>query len=815
MNRFKLYFFTIFSTLLSAAGACADDPAAEAAEASLSVTGIESETTLPAVDAPQIVFTVESDRPWEIVTEELPWASVSPTAGAPDIAARVVVTPYVNKGELRTGHIVVRSGLRETRLTFHQQPTGEIPSIVVEGIGEEGIVCGAEGMPVAFNVNANVDWSVRYESMDWATATPDRGAADKTVRLTLAATENTAPEARTGTLVIASDKTERRIPVKQEGRMHHPVISLAGEIADNYLRLDAAARTTTFEVRSNSDWSIASNELPDWLRVSPDKGRAGDAIVVTATATANAGDSRRAAFPITAENAQGTESIVLTVVQAPAAGFDWVIFADDFSWATTPTDKPFDVPAMDQGAGEKLTSLYPSIASETTDPQGTGCQIVRGYTRAGALKMGAPSKKARFTTPTFADIDGKMDLTVTFRTLTLKDNGAELEIYCETGTYDALDIRQVSAGSKWADDPFQNWYDVTLRITGATRGCRLNIRSLYEDNCTWYLDDLRITSLREDAVSGVKMAQVPVCLAATAGQVAAGADGTFRIQVNHTVDVETATPSWVSKLSESSAKLGSGTRTTYLFQASENATGTARADVVRFFNSRENLSSEVIVTQEAAVSAAFPIRWLLGPEHMEVYDYTSDWKGDGVKAEQGKSPARLSFVGASTVADGSRPGSKNPTLGIRSGEPAKGLNANYIWHDDSFLFEVPGAMLAAGTRVKIEFWMVLQATNPKYWVLEYEDGGTWKPAGELSHATASDGTDIAYNYAMQATFCGISETMTLSEPTAVLRIRMRCASGTVRINGKESATTDSKAMSLVYRDAAQGNECQPTISLVE
>lgn len=815
MNRFKCYFFAIFCMLCTALGACSEDPAVRTAEDTLTVGGIEAETTVPAVDAPQVVFTVESNRDWEIVTEDLDWASVSPLSGVGGSVTRVTVTPYVNKGGLRTGRIVVTAGTERTILVLNQQPTGEIPSIVVEGLGEEGLGCDADGMPVYFSVNANVDWTVDSSELDWATVTPDRGIAGKSVRMTLAATENPGPEPRTGTLVIVSEQVERRIPVTQSGKTQYPVIVFSGDVADNYIRMGAAGRTATFEVKSNHDWSVDTQQCPDWLEVSPDKGRAGETVVMTAKVAANTAESRRGVFSISATSTLGTATETITVVQAPAEGFDYLIFAEDFSWATTPTDKPFNVPAMDQGAGEKLTSLYPSIASETTDPLGNGCQIVRGYTRAGALKMGESAKKARFTTPPFADIDGKMDLTVTFRTLTLKDNSAELEIYCETGTYDDMDIRQVSAGSKWTDDPFQNWYDVTLRITGATRGCRLNIRSLNESKCTWYLDDVRITSLRKDAVSGVKMSEPPVCLAATAEAVTAGADGSFRITVNHTVDVALTTPAWVTKISENSEKLGSGTQTTYLFQAADNSTGAARAEVVRFFNAAANLSSEVIVTQDAAVRASFPVRWLLGPDHMEIYDYTSDWKGDGVKAEQGKSSARLTFVPGSTIADGSRPGSKNPTLNLRSGDPAKSLNMNYIWTDDCLRFEVPGSMLAAGQRVKIDFWMLPSATSPKYWALEYEDGGVWKPAAALLRTTTSDGSEIAYNYALETTYCNISETVTLSEATPVLRIRMRCVTGHVRINGKESDTTDSKAVSLVYRDAAQGNECQPTISLVE
>ena len=219
MNRFKSYFFAIFCMLCSVFGACSDDPAVQAAEDTLTVGGIEAETTVPAVDAPQIVFTVESNRAWEIVTEELDWASVSPASGAAGSVTRVTVTPYVNKGNLRTGRIVVQAGTQKSVLTLHQHPSAETPSIIVEGGGDNAeIVCGADGMPVYFNVNANVDWTVDSSELDWASVTPGRGIAGKSVRMTLAATENPGSEMRTGTLVFVAEKLERHITGKQEAK---------------------------------------------------------------------------------------------------------------------------------------------------------------------------------------------------------------------------------------------------------------------------------------------------------------------------------------------------------------------------------------------------------------------------------------------------------------------------------------------------------------------------------------------------------------------------------------------------------------------
>lgn len=134
-----------------------------------------------------------------------------------------------------------------------------------------------------------------------------------------------------------------------------------------------------------------------------------------------------------------------------------------------------------------------------------------------------------------------MDLTVTFRALTMRDYEAVLEVYCDQGTYDAMDFKRVPVGRKWAEDPFQDWYDVTLNITGATRGCRLHIRSESETDCCWYLDDVRVTSLRSDAVPGIVMEPTRQIICVTRSA-AAASDGTFEIDVNCNTEVSVEMP---------------------------------------------------------------------------------------------------------------------------------------------------------------------------------------------------------------------------------------------------------------------------------
>lgn len=807
MNPFK---FNLFTTLfpafaLALLGACSGDDGIAPEADELRVSGVEQEFTIAASDAAQIAFTVESNRTWELVKSGLEWAEVSPAGGAAGIPVQVKITPYPNVGDLRTGTIAVRAGSQEHTITIHQQPSSDSPSIVAEGLTDGRIVCDAEGMPRSFRVNANVAWEAVPENLGWVAVEPSKGSGGTTVRVVVTPEENDGPE-RSGTLIIKAATAELRIPVSQERKAQSPVIAIE-ELADNFVRLAAGETPVRFRVKSNYAWTVDRTGVPDWIGITPDGGAAGETVTVEVKPLSNPGDSRKGRFSITAVGGESSATETLAVVQAPAPGFDWVLFEDDFAWATTPADAMFNVATQDQGAGTVLTDLYPEIASGTTDPFGTGCEILRGYTRFGCLKFGTASRKGRFTTPVFAEIEKKMDLTVRFRALTMRDYNAVLEIYCEEGTYDAVDLTRIPVGTKWAGDPFQGWYDVTLTITGATRGCRLNIRSENDADCCWYLDDLRVTSLRSDAVTGVVMEQVKQ-IACVNNNVTVGADGTFEVVVNHNTTLSVEPAPWIIQLAATSVALGSGQRTTYKFQASDNTSGAVRVGKIRFYNTADDLSAEADVTQAVTVEPKFKVRWMLGADYLS--DYESTWgTGHYVAAERGSSPARFSYV-AGGVSETS------PKWAFTGKDPLSCPNVTYGWTDDYWLFETPLEGLAAGSRVKIACIMVLSDKCPKYWMFEYEDGGAWKPVTAVRTATVEGGAELSYNLAFEAdAYSDVSGTVTLTAPAGdgTARFRLRCL-GPIMVRGTVASKPQNAGMRIVNVDGG-GTECQPTVSLME
>lgn len=90
-------------------------------------------------------------------------------------------------------------------------------------------------------------------------------------------------------------------------------------------------------------------------------------------------------------------------------------------------------------------------------------------------------------------------------------------------------------------------------------------------------------------------------------------------------------------------------------------------------------------------------------------------------------------------------------------------NVTYAWTGDYWLFEAPLDGLTAGVRVKLDFVMIFGNKCPKYWMLEYEDDGAWKPARSVETAVVEDGSELSYNMAfVQDAYSVVSQDVALS-----------------------------------------------------
>ena len=91
-----------------------------------------------------------------------------------------------------------------------------------------------------------------------------------------------------------------------------------------------------------------------------------------------------------------------------------------------------------------------------------------------------------------------------------------------------------------------------------------------------------------------------------------------------------------------------------------------------------------------------------------------------------------------------------------------------------------GMTIKAGTVINAKFHARASGTGMKYWMLEYYDGGEWKPGAPLQTTTVGEGDQaqtFSYNYEMMNTdHCLIDRNMTFEHAinNGDILIRLRC-----------------------------------------
>ena len=137
------------------------------------------------------------------------------------------------------------------------------------------------------------------------------------------------------------------------------------------------------------------------------------------------------------------------------------------------------------------------------------------------------------------------------------------------------------------------------------------------------------------------------------------------------------------------------------------------------------LSQQPVSPGTVKWNLASPVQWSFSEEDMG--NYAQDFKGgpdspyNTVLAQSG--PGYLSYTHTAP----SDPDKKCERIVGSTGHP-------YItggWPGDYWTFAVPVTNLDAGTKVRFTAITRTSATGHKFWRMEYNDGGTWKPAAAL------------------------------------------------------------------------------------
>ena len=131
-----------------------------------------------------------------------------------------------------------------------------------------------------------------------------------------------------------------------------------------------------------------------------------------------------------------------------------------------------------------------------------------------------------------------------------------------------------------------------------------------------------------------------------------------------------------------------------------------------------------------------------------------------------------------------------------------------IWTEDNMEFVIPVKNFAAGTSVNFRCGMSGTGTAPKYWSIDYFDQGEWKTAGtqEFTFPVGDKRVTATFELTGANAETDIDQTVTFTQPVAdgSVRIRLRCADGACRTDGKSLLTKPGSAGTIRLRQWSTG-----------
>ena len=136
------------------------------------------------------------------------------------------------------------------------------------------------------------------------------------------------------------------------------------------------------------------------------------------------------------------------------------------------------------------------------------------------------------------------------------------------------------------------------------------------------------------------------------------------------------------------------------------------------------------------------------------------------------------------------------------------------WIGDYWLFTLnTGSEVAAGTKAHIKYITRTSKTGPKYWIIEYLDGETWKPAADLTTAD-----EVEHNLVMKSdgsTNVTVDFEFTTTAAMPNLQFRQRLVS-MIQANGGAALTKPNGGTARIAGSAFKdGATSSPVFEIVE
>lgn len=307
-------------------------------------------------------FTITSNMNWTITSDQS-WCIPSIAAGSNNQTISFDVLENATN-QNRNATIIVKSGNLIQQIIITQTGTNQTLAV-----SNNSFIFGPEAGASDFLITSNTAWSIS-SNQSWCNISTTSGSNNETISFSI--TPNTSTQSRTAIININSSALSVQIIVTQEGKTE---VNSTLSVSPETISVTAIEQTSFFDISSNTDWTISSDQ--SWCTPAVISGNGDKTISCsisentqsqskTAIITVNAGSISRK-ITLTQDGKEiptlslSHESISVTANEQMfsfdiSSNTDWSISSDQ-SWC---------IPAITSGNGDKTIScsVFENIQSQ-------------------------------------------------------------------------------------------------------------------------------------------------------------------------------------------------------------------------------------------------------------------------------------------------------------------------------------------------------------------------------------------------------------------------------------------------------------------
>ena len=261
-------------------------------------------------------FSIESNLIWTLTCDKEEWCHItSSKSGTGNGTVNISVDQNSLGAAGRDAVVTIHTSSLTKTVKIHQA-AGEEPiiRIIPETIESTGLRYGNIGGTQSFQVQSNIEWSVKSGDVSWCHIETHDGTGIGTKDINVAVDVNPAEsKKRECVITISSSLGKKEITVYQDPGDKGYVRVVKDGTETNKLSAKPQGETLTFDIESNlSNWTVSSNK--DWCVVKTPSGSFNGTIELTVGL--NSGTTSRDAI-ITIKSA--ISDVTVTVHQEPKA----------------------------------------------------------------------------------------------------------------------------------------------------------------------------------------------------------------------------------------------------------------------------------------------------------------------------------------------------------------------------------------------------------------------------------------------------------------------------------------------------------------